>query len=226
MALSVLFCGYRDWADRIYRNLLRRFSGQVVFSTVRDPGGLAAALDVHAPDLALFVGWSWIVPAARVQRHFCVCLHPSPLPRYRGGSPLQHQILRGEKESAVTLFRMNERVDTGPILWKRPFSLEGDLDVIFDRIVDTGSAGLDELIRAMLAGETIPQEPQNEAQATHFRRRTPDQSEIRLADFKECTAPELYDKIRALQDPYPNAFVVCKGATRLYLTRARIEERP
>ena len=43
-------------------------------------------------------------------------LHPSALPKFRGGSPIQNQIIRNIKNSKVTLFKMNEKIDAGPII--------------------------------------------------------------------------------------------------------------
>ena len=48
-------------------------------------------------------------------------------------------------------------------------------------------------------------------------------SEIKIEDFNNFTAEELYNKIRALQDPYPNSFVVCKDGTKLFLTHSKCE---
>ncbi len=72
--------------------------------------------------------------------------------------------------------------------------------------------------------ESLNEKQQDESKATYCKRRTPAQSEIKLIDFSESTAKEIYDKIRALQDPYPNAFVVCKDGTKLFLQKAKIEE--
>ena len=48
-------------------------------------------------------------------------------------------------------------------------------------------------------------------------------SEIQIEDFQNCTAKNLHDKIRSLQDPYPNAFIRCKDETKLYLTESKVE---
>ena len=48
-------------------------------------------------------------------------------------------------------------------------------------------------------------------------------SEINIDDFKNYTAKELHNKVRALQNPYPNAFIVCKDGTKLYLEKVRVE---
>lgn len=66
--------------------------------------------------------------------------------------------------------------------------------------------------------------PQDNTKVTVYKRRKPEQSEIKLEDFKNYTAKELYNKIRCLQDPYPNAYVVCKNNTKLYIKKADVEE--
>ena len=48
-------------------------------------------------------------------------------------------------------------------------------------------------------------------------------SEITIEDIKNYTALELHNKVRCLQDPYPNAFIKCKDGTVLYITRTRID---
>ena len=70
----------------------------------------------------------------------CLMLHPSPLPKYRGGSPIQNQIINGEIESAVSIFLMDSGLDSGPIYCQESFSLEGELSEIFSRIVRIGIA--------------------------------------------------------------------------------------
>ena len=67
--------------------------------------------------------------------------------------------------------------------------------------------------------------PQNNSIATAYKRRTPGQSEIKFEDFKSKTAKQLHNFVRALQEPYPNAFVVCKGGAKLYILKTRAEEK-
>ena len=48
-------------------------------------------------------------------------------------------------------------------------------------------------------------------------------SEIKIDDIQEFTASQLHDKVRALQDPYPNAFITCKDGSRLYIKKTKIK---
>ena len=91
------------------------------------------------PDLILWYGWSKIIPNTVLKKYYSVMLHPSPLPLYRGGSPIQNQIINGEEVSAVTLFKMDEGIDTGDIISQLPLSLKGDLEEIFARITELGT---------------------------------------------------------------------------------------
>ena len=152
--------------------------------------------------MIFFVGWSWIVSEEIINKYKCICLHPSPLPKYRGGSPLQHQIINGETESAVTLFEMDNGIDTGDILFQKTISLEGNLSDIFIRIINVGCIGIREIVNGNY--ESVKQD---ENKSSFFNRRKIKMSEITTDDIQKYTAKELHNKIRALQSPYPNAFL-------------------
>ncbi len=220
----IIFCGYRDWALDIYDAISKNNNVDFTLFTSQEEFDSRLKRDLEA-ELIFFVGWSWILAEDVINKFFCICLHPSPLPKYRGGSPLQHQIINGEKESAVTLFKMDKGIDKGPILWQESFSLYGDLNKIFKRITNSGIKGINTLINQYLEKGELEGAVQDSSKATYYKRRIPEQSEIKINDFKKHTATELYNKIRALQDPYPNAFVVCKNRTKLYLVRAKTDDR-
>ena len=225
MKPKILFCGYRDWSIEIYDFIEGKYGDKIDFILVKTEEDFKEKIKDLSPELIFFVGWSWLVDKDIVNKFTCICLHPSPLPKYRGGSPLQHQIINGEKKSAVTLFIMDEFVDKGPIVWQEKISLDGNLDEIFTRIIEKGKIGLNKIIDMFLNEENIKGFPQDESKATYYERRTPEQSEIKLSDFEKYTAEELKNKIRALQDPYPNAFIMCKDGTKLFLQKAKIGDK-
>ena len=225
MKPTILFCGYRDWALKIYDFIKSKYESKIDIKLVKSEKEFNDIINKLTPNLIFFVGWSWIVDKDIVNNFTCICIHPSPLPKYRGGSPLQHQIISGEKDSAATLFIMNEQIDKGPILWQESFSLDGDLNDIFDRIMEKGKIGISNLITKFLRGDSLKGVPQNENEATYYKRRTLDQSEIKISDFGDYTAEELHNKIRALQGPYPNAFIACKNNTKLYLLKSKGEQK-
>ena len=222
MKKTILFCSYRDWANKIYQSLKEKYSDDIDFVYVdknqKDKiGELAKQWEAET---IFFVGWSWIVKKNIVKKYDCVCLHPSPLPKYRGGSPIQHQIINGEDDGAVTLFKMDGGVDTGDVLYQKEISLDGELDNIFDRITSEGILGFERVVNEISLGNELLGFPQDESQATTFKRRTPEESEITSTDLRKNDAEYVYNKVRALQYPYPNAFIQFQNGSKLYLKKS------
>ncbi len=190
----------------------------------RDLGALHTQGAFDGIDVILFYGWSWIVPKEIVDSKVCICLHPSPLPKYRGGSPLQHQIISGEKESMVSLFRMTERLDAGPIYKQNVFPLDGHLGSILERIGTVGLGLTMEMLDEMASGKS-GQTVQDEGKATVYKRRAKVESELTGEKLLGMSSKQMFDFIRALEDPYPNAFVRTTQGL-LLLKRASIAEHP
>ena len=205
---DILFCGYRNWSKNIYRSLSSNHNIQLCDSSEE-----LDKLNPQDYDIVFFVGWSDIVSSKWIENASCICVHPSPLPKYRGGSPIQNQIINGETWSAVTLFRMNDKLDQGNIVSQKRFSLQGSLDDIFFRIETLAMSMIDDI----LIQNYFSCYKQDENEATYCKRRTPDMSEIKVEDFKNFTAEQLHNKIRCLQKPYPLPYIVCKDNTKLYV---------
>jgi methionyl-tRNA formyltransferase len=204
--MNVACFGYRKWALDIFKELETRRA-------------LIKITDVPEADVVLFYGWSDMIPEDIYNNKLCFILHPSPLPKYRGGSPIQHQIINGEKESAVTICRVTDKLDSGNIYSQTEFSLEGTLDDIFAEIIRIGVADTLRVLSDIESGD-IKYILQDDKKATTFKRRKPEESEIK--DIQLKTVEELYNFIRALNDPYPNAFIKCKDGKKLYLTGAHL----
>ena len=228
--MKIICCSYREWAKEIYNNLESKLNPWTL--RTRDEDYKYEFIYINSkeeyseekihnenPDLILWYGWSWMIPTSITEKYFSVMLHPSPLPKYRGGSPIQNQLINCEKESAVTLFKIDKGMDTGDIITQKPFQLLGGLDRIFSYITALGTDLSMNMIRNFNNLELVPQ---NNSEATYFERRKPLHSEISLSDLEKFTAEDLCNKIRALQDPYPNAFIKCKNGTKLYLTKSHV----
>lgn len=135
--MRIVCVGYRDWAISIYKSLMAETDHEFLLIDSKEEFS-SDKIYSFAPSIVLFYGWSWIVPPDLINNFNCLMLHPSPLPKYRGGSPLQNQIINFEKDSAVSIFLMDEGLDTGPICAQQSFSLDGDLTDIFMRIKTIG----------------------------------------------------------------------------------------
>jgi methionyl-tRNA formyltransferase len=223
--MNILFCFYRDWAESIYHQVKHESSIQknINFDFVKTDDELNK-LDIKKYSLIFFIGWSTIIKEDVINSVPCICLHPSKLPYYRGGSPIQNQIMDGLQESHISLFLMDSGIDTGDILRQVPFSLSGDLSLIFSEIINKSYHPILSIIEEFKKnGKFINRIKQDDQEATFYKRRTKRMSEITTEDIENYTALELHNKVRCLQDPYPNAFIKCKDGTVLYITRTRLD---
>lgn len=213
--MSFAVVGYRNWAMEIANHLL---SNEVTYFT-----SLPSKLEIESFDLIFFVGWSEIIPIDIINTQNCICIHPSMLPQFRGGSPIQNQILTGIKESGLSFFIMDEGVDTGPIVLQLPLSLDGKIEDIFQRMTIISSVGISLLINQFENEGMLSCVKQDESKASFYKRRKPEESEILPSDFLEFTADQLRDKVLCLRDPYPNAFVTCSDGRKLIIKDVSIE---
>jgi methionyl-tRNA formyltransferase len=221
--LNVLFCGYREWSMELYHEVINSLEAKINIKLVKSNDELFKEIDNNCYDLIFFIGWSDIIRSEIVESNTCIALHPSLLPEFRGGSPIQNQIINGVYESGLTFFRMESKVDAGPIIRQVKLRLDGDIKEIFNRIVSKSVPLILSIIEEYKELGYLNSIPQIETYATYFKRRTPSMSEITLQELKNSTAIEIHDKIRALQSPYPNAFIRFKDGSKLYLIKSRID---
>ena len=207
--------GYRAWARDLYELVCDEHSNTGWRDWFPDGGEW---------DAVFAVGWSEMIAPEDYSRIPTFVLHPSPLPRYRGGSPIQHQILAGEAVSAVTIFKLTDEypgVDAGPIAWQMPYSLEGPLSDILHRIATVGARGVIDVIRGIEDGTlALMQQPDGPPPR---KRRTPAESEITPDELSRHHGMVLANKVRALADPYPNAFIRTADGGRLLIREAVYE---
>lgn len=226
--MKVLIVGYRQWAVDLAEEVqkgVRRGSDPNVSIDFRRTFKGHPSFEYSGFDLLFFVGWSDMIPEAVYTEKTCLVLHPSPLPRYRGGSPIQHQIIAGESTSAVTIFKLDTDypgIDSGPIAWMKPFSILGSLQTILERITAIGAEGVLSCIQSDQKDE-LRFVDQIQKDTKVWRRRTPDESEITQNEIVHLSALQLHNKVRALQAPYPLPYIVAGDKRRLYITQTRVE---
>jgi methionyl-tRNA formyltransferase len=214
--MKIVYYGYRDWSLDIFNEI----NVEKKYLVTHEDYDF---IDSINPDLVLFVGWSKIIPESIINNHKCVCLHPSTLPKYRGGSPIQNQIIDGVIDSSVTLFLMDKGIDTGDILYQSILSLDGELDDIFDRIKKAGVDGINYIIENYSNFDKI-RIKQDDSKSTFYKRRKSVDSEITLDEILNNEPYYLYNKIRSLTDPYPNAYIKCKDGKKLFITKSKYEK--
>jgi methionyl-tRNA formyltransferase len=120
-----------------------------------------------APDLLVVVAYGQIIPASvlSIPRLGALNVHASLLPRHRGAAPVAHAILSGDRETGVTIMRMDEKLDHGPILAMRKTGIgEGeDAAALTRRLAVMGAELLVETLEQL---EQIPPVEQDHDRAT------------------------------------------------------------
>lgn len=176
----------------------------------------AAPLRAWQPDLIVVAAFGQIL-----RKHVldlpplgCINVHASLLPRWRGASPIQHAILAGDAETGVTLMRMDEGLDTGPMYVERavPITATETAATLHDKLAALGGDMLREFLPAISSGALTPT-PQDDAHATYAPLI---QKEAGLIDWQQ-TAVEIDRHIRAMS-PWPGAFTYWQGQQLKLLT--------
>lgn len=132
---------------------------------------LVAEYRALGADLNLMPFTTVILPPEIVDAPACgsLCFHPSLLPRFRGGAAIPWQIILGERETGVTVFRPDAGVDTGPIVVQRGGVQIEETDtaasLYFDRLYPLGLEAIAEAVRLVDEGRAALR-PQDESRAT------------------------------------------------------------
>jgi len=163
-----------------------------------------------APDLIVTAAYGKIFRRRllALPRLGCINLHPSLLPRYRGLTPISWAILRGDATTGVTVYRMEEGIDTGPILLQRTESIRPDdtAHTLGERLGHLGADLLCEAIRGLAANQLVIR-PQDEATVSYAPRLEREHGRL---DWR-LPATQVERLVRAL-DPWPGTFCYLGGA--------------
>ncbi len=166
-------------------------------------------LETTRPDLLAVAAFGQLLPAPFFDwpSHGALNVHASLLPKFRGASPIVQAILQGERETGVTIMKIDKGLDTGGMLSKRaapigPDVTAGELEAALAAL---GAELLVETIGPYLRGEIEPR-PQNEAEASHAPLIRKEQGRLDWSG----SAFDVHNQIRAF-NPWPVAFSSLRG---------------
>jgi len=163
-----------------------------------------------ALDALVVVAYGLLLPAAALgcPRLGCINIHASLLPRWRGAAPIQRAILAGDAHTGVTIMRMDEGLDTGPLLAARAMDIRADdtAKSLHDRLAWAGADLIVETLAALNSGR-IREEPQPSAGVTYAAKITKGEA---LIDWRE-DALKICRRVRAF-NPWPIAETRLDGA--------------
>jgi methionyl-tRNA formyltransferase len=127
---------------------------------IRDPS-VIERIRALKPDLMVVVAYGQIIPAEllAIPSKGVVNVHASLLPRYRGAAPIAHAILEGEHETGITIMKMDEQLDHGPVLSTSPTEIRPDDDAgtLGARMAEQGAEILVETLKRLDEIHPIPQ---------------------------------------------------------------------
>lgn len=146
----------------------------------------------------------WLLDAPRFG---CLNVHASLLPKYRGAAPIQRALMNGEKETGVTIMKMDEGMDTGDVLLVKKVAVGPDTTAgeLSTELANAGAKAMAEALDLLARGEA-KFSPQNHAAATYAPKIEKEEAEIDWA--KPCA--EIKNLVRAL-NPSPGAFTGIRG---------------
>jgi len=177
------------------------------------------SLDLDLLAVAAF-GQLLKTPVLKLPRLGCVNVHASLLPDYRGAAPVAWAILNGQRKTGVTIFLLDEGMDTGPILLQEeveigPDETRGELEA---RLAQLGGRLLVEAIQGYTAGRIRPRpQPAEGTLAPRLRK------EDGRIDW-DWPAERVHNWVRGM-NPWPSAFTVFRGRL-LKLHRTKVARAP
>lgn len=188
-----------------------------LFNSMKDPGLFKKVMS-WKPSAFLVVGWYHMIPREWRELAPAYGLHASLLPDYRGGAPLVWAMINGEKKTGITLFQMDDGVDSGPIAGQKeePIQHDDTIATLYDRIEVRGL----ELIRdylPKLASSSLKLQIQDETKSRFMPQRSPEDGLINWT--MDATYIDRF--VRAQTKPYPGAFTTLDDKP-LYVWRTEL----
>lgn len=157
------------------------------------------------PKIIFFIHWSKIIPDNIFKKHLCIQFHTSDLPNFRGGSPIQNQIINNVKSTKITAFKVNSIIDSGEICLKKNIELSGSAQKIYLNI----EKKVIKMIQ-QIANKKKLKFIKQRGKGSYHKRRKPEDSKINFNKQKSIT--DLYNLIRSTDaDNYPKAYLSFKN---------------
>ena len=187
-------------------------------ATVNTKEFIASLLE-NRPDYIIVVAFGQILSETllKVPKQFCINLHSSLLPKYRGAAPINRAILNGETRSGVTTMIMDKGMDTGDILLvdETPIEQNDDAQCLHDKLSEQGGKLVLETLSRLQKNDLLPT-PQNSDLASYAPKLKKEES---LIDWK-IDAENIFNKIRGLS-PWPGTHTLYNGK-RLAILKGEI----
>jgi len=173
-------------------------------------------------DIIFVVGWRYIIPFEiySLARIGCYVFHDSYLPKYRGFGPTVWSVKNGESQTGTSLFKISEKIDEGPILFRKKIIIESSdyISDVMEKVTKENEALIQKAYKSLVSGKVVLTE-QDHKQATYTCKNMPDDFKI---DWSNDTV-DILNLIRSYSNPYPGAFTTLNGQ-KISVFKAKIEK--
>ena len=191
--IRILFFGDQNYGEGVRQTLLADSRFLLVDSVEQKP------------DIGILASYGKILPQSVIASlpHGILNIHPSLLPKYRGPSPVQTAILNGDKTTGVTIIKLDEKIDHGPILVQQEEEIRPDdtAQTLYQRLFKKGTSSL--LLDSILLyiGGKIKLREQDHEQATRTKMLTRDSGRI---DWTK--PPDYLERFVRAMAPWPGSW--------------------
>jgi methionyl-tRNA formyltransferase len=201
--------------------------GQAHNIPVRHPENFKAPDDIKAfedlnLDVAIVAAYGLLLPQAilKAPQYGCINIHPSLLPRWRGPSPIQYAIWKGDEETGVSVMRLEKKMDAGPVLAQERTNIgHKDFTALNTELWQAGTQRLLEILDDLAETGFLESNVQNEDAATYCKLLSKEDGRINW----QLNAQEIDRQIRAL-NPWPGTWCLDENDRRVKILSAEIGE--
>lgn len=173
----------------------------------------------NRPDIIIVVAFGQILSETflKIPKRFCINLHSSLLPKYRGAAPIHRSILKGDTRTGVTTMIMDKGMDTGDILLMQetPVHETDNAQTLHDTLSEMGGALVLETLKRLEENTLLPV-PQDHSQATYAGKLKKEEGLIHW----EQSATTLFNQVRGLT-PWPGSYTLF-NKKRLRIIKAEV----
>lgn len=168
----------------------------------------------HKADLAIVAAYGLILPKNILETptYGCLNIHGSLLPRWRGAAPIQKAIWSGDKETGITIMKMDIGLDTGDMISKKsvPITAQMTTPILHDILAQLGAEMIDDFLENFLKNRKITAQKQPIEGVTYASMLSKNDGRI---DWHQ-SATEIDCQIRAL-NPWPGTWTLVNNSKRL-----------
>lgn len=188
-------------------NYLKKEKINFIYSKLKDQKDFET-IQISKPDIGVLASFGAIIPQQVINLFpkGILNIHPSLLPKYKGPSPVQYAILNGERETGVSIIKLDDQVDHGPIITQKTFKLTGleNTKNLTELLFVMGANMIQEVILKVSDGLTLEEIPQSRIDESWTRKIEKAEGEVFLSH--PIKPFDLEHKIRAFY-PWPGVYL-------------------